>query len=391
MSALFELANQALETPAFRREILASAFGQFTLEQDEKFVSRLHDNDQMLHHCLDNFGNINFSLSHYLAVAIQQYRVVEKIKNALFPDRPDKIRLLDFACGYGRLQRLMSLKTDSKLLWVSEINDAAQAYVTNTFGVNGIASFADPGRFTTSEKFDVIWVASLFSHLPRHLFEAWLERLAGFLTPAGVLCFSVHDERLLPSSVSLPDVGLYFVEQSEDASLDVSIYGTTYVSESFVAGAIAAIDESAFVYHRIPKGLANEQDLYIMARQQSCDLSPLNSIRYGAWGFVDKVFLEPDGEFYMYGWAASIDDGIVDHVEIRINGNVVHKCYTNLVRTDVVEVLKDPRLLKSGWEISLKLVGATQDFVAVTVVSQQGERSLIYAGFISEGRFSVVG
>jgi len=313
--------------------------------------------------------------------------MLEKIKNALFPDSPDTLKLLDFACGYGRLQRLMSLKTDPELLWVSEINGTALSYVVNTFGVNGLVSFAEPERFATSEKFDLIWVASLFSHLPRHLFNAWLERLSSFLTPSGVLCFSVHDERMLSDAISLPESGFYYVEQSEDANLDVSIYGTTYVSEGFVADAVAAIDDSAFACHRIAKGLANEQDLYIVARRRLHDLSSLENIRHGAWGFVDKVYFEPDGEFYLYGWAASIDDGLVDHVEVRV-GDDFHQCFANLPRMDVVEVLKDPRLLNSGWEISLKLDPAEQHFVAVSVVSKRRERSLVYAGWISEGRFS---
>lgn len=387
MSSLFELANEALDTPFYRHEIIVAAFGFSSRELEAKLISRLNANDQMLHHCLDHFGNINFSLSHYLAVATQQYRAVEKIKQALFSEKSQEIKLLDFACGYGRLQRLMSLQVDPELLWASDINHSALAYVVNSFGVNGIDSYPEPERFLTSEKFDVIWVASLFSHLPRHLFEAWLKRLASCLTPAGVLCFSVHDECLLPDSISLADTGLYFIEQSEDSSLDVEIYGTTYVSENFIANAISQLDASAYHYHRIPKGLANEQDLYVVARHQMRDLSAIKNIRYGAWGFVDKVIAEPDGQLYLYGWAASIDDGAIDHIEVKLNKQI-HTCHAKLLRQDVVDVLKDARLLYSGWDISLELSPAPQtNFVAVTVVSMQGERSLIYLGFVTEGRF----
>lgn len=387
MSSLFELANEALDTPSYRHEIITATFGFSSPELEAKLISRLNDNDQMLHHCLNHFGNINFSLSHYIAVATQQYRILEKIKKALFTAQSQEIKLLDFACGYGRLQRLMSLQVDPELLWASDINHSALAYVVNSFGVNGIDSCPEPERFSTSEKFDVIWVASLFSHLPRHLFEAWLKRLASYLTPAGVLCFSVHDECLLPSSISLLDNGLHFIKQSEDSSLDVEIYGTTYVSENFIANTINQLDVSAYHYHRIPKGLANEQDLYVVARNQIRDLSALEHIRYGAWGFVDKVFTEPNGQLYLYGWAASIDDGIVDHIEVKLN-NHIHNCHAKLLRQDVVDVLKDSRLLYSGWDISLELSPAPQsNFVVVTVVSMRGERSLIYLGFITEGRF----
>lgn len=387
MSSLFESANLALDTHIYRHEIMIAAFAMSTSEIEAKFISPLHANDKMLHHCLNHFENVNFSLSHYLAVATQQYRVVEKIKKALFPNTGQSIKLLDFACGYGRLLRLMSLQVEPKLLWASDINNYALAYVVNSFGVNGIESHAAPERFETSEKFDVIWVASLFSHLPQYLFEAWLERLALFLTPTGVLCFSVHDECLLPSSICLPDSGLYFGAHSEDAELDASIYGTTYVNEFFVANAIKKLFGSTFSYHRMPKGLANEQDLYVIARPEMLDLSPLKNIRFGAWGFVDKIFAEPNGQLYFYGWAASIDDGIIDRIEVKLNG-IIHVCHANQRRDDVVEVLQDGRLLYSGWEIFLNMAPAPQsNFVAVTVVSTQGERSLIYLGFVSEGRF----
>jgi SAM-dependent methyltransferase len=386
MSYLFESANQALASAAFRREILATTFGNCTPELEAQLISTLNSDDKMLHHCLDHFDNINFSLSHYLAVATQQYRVVEKIKTALFANTKKPLKFLDFACGYGRLQRLMSLQASPECLWVSDINNSALDYVANTFGVNRIASSANPDNFVTAEKFDVIWVASLFSHLPQHLCEAWLERLSQCLTPNGVLCFSVHDERLLPDTHSLPSSGFYYLAQSEDSTLDTSIYGTAYVNEHYVGNTIKKLNSASFDYHRIPKGLANEQDIYIIAQQGKHDLSLLNALRHGVWGFVDKVFAE-NNQLYLYGWAASIDDGTIAHIEIKLNGHI-HICSANLLREDVVAVLQDPRLLHSGWEISLPLAPAPDtNFVAVSVVSLQGERSLIYLGFIEEGRF----
>lgn len=389
MPTLFELSNLALETPAYRQEIVRAAFGDIMPECDNRLVSRLNDNDKMLQHCLNHFGNINFSLSHYLAVAAQQYRIVEKIKQKLFPNSPNPIKFLDFACGYGRLMRLMSLRTDPKTLWASDIQTDALDYVVASFGVNGVYSHADPEQFSFTEKFDFIWVASLFSHLPDHLFKAWLDRLSALLSPTGVLCFSVHDANLLPKTVALPDSGLYFNGQSEDACLDGSIYGTTYVSEAYVARQIGQLCGSTFDFKRIPKGLANEQDLYIAARSQTRDLSALNSIRHGTWGFVDKAFAEKD-RLYLFGWAGSIDDGFVDHIEVRLNTDT-HVCRANLPREDVVDVLKDKRLLRSGWEIHLSLAPApATNFVAVTVVSTQNERALIYLGFVDNGRFSTL-
>jgi SAM-dependent methyltransferase len=386
MSHLFELANQALGTPAYRREIINAAFGNRSAELESRLEPLLHPDDKMLHHCLDHFDNINFSLSHYLAVATQQYRAVENIKTIFFKNKEQPLKFLDFACGYGRLQRLMCLQESPELLWASDINTAALDYVVNTFDVNSIASSADPERFITTEKFEMIWVASLFSHLPQHLCEAWLERLSHCLTPNGVLCFSVHDECLLPDNLSLPSSGFHYLAQSEDTTLDSSIYGTAYVSEHYVADTVKKLSTANFNYHRISKGLAYEQDLYIVAQHGQQDLALLEYIRHGVWGFVDKVFAEND-QLYLYGWAASIDDGDIAHIEIKLNEQI-YLCQANLTREDVVAVLQDPRLLHSGWEISLPLASAPNvNFVAVTAVSLKGERSLIYLGFIEEGRF----
>lgn len=381
MATLLESANQALETKEYRHEILNAAFGRISPELDSKLISCIPDEDQMLRHCLDHYGQVNPAVSQYLAVAIQQYETVRQLQKILFSEDEQSMAFLDFACGYGRLQRLFSLQVDIKTVWASDIQEDAMTYVTKSFGVNGIDSYADPDLFRTDKKFDFIWVASLFSHLPSHLFQAWLERLSSLLTPTGVLCFSVHDQCLVPDSVTFPDTGLYYVEYSENPDLDVSIYGTTFVSEAFVAAAGAKVSGPQLIYRRIPKCLANHQDVYVFTRGVR-DLSRLGAFRNGAWGSVDNATINLNGELYISGWAASLDDGDIDSVEVKLNGQV-HICKANIMRKDVVDVLNDPRMLMSGWETHLPLLPLPADnFVVVTVVSMRGERAMIYLGFI---------
>jgi len=289
-------------------------------------------------------------------------------------------RLLDFACGYGRLLRFLTLSIPPSQVWASEIQRDAVDFAVSEFGVHGILSDIDPQRFDPGIRFDFIWVASLFSHLPRHLFHGWLSRLVSLAAPGGIVCFSVHDECLLPARIPMPTDGIHFIATSENAELDGNAYGTTFVSEAFVRHAIEAACGSGHPYFRVRRGLANEQDLYVVPRARSCDLRGLDAFRKGAWGWVDECRVSELGELYLRGWAASIDDGPLDAIEILIDGTR-HRCPTGLPRDDVRTVLNDARLGMTGWEFRQALgAGPTSAFIEVTARSGVGEMALLYAG-----------
>jgi hypothetical protein len=198
--------------------------------------------------------------------------------------------------------------------------------------------------------------------------------------PDGIVCFSVHDECLLPPRIPMPADGIHFIASSENAELDGNAYGTTFVSEAFVRDAVAVACGAGHPYFRIKRGLANEQDLYVVPRARSSDLRGLDAFRKGAWGWVDECRVSDAGELYLRGWAASVDDGPLDSIEIRIDG-ALHRCATGLPRDDVRTVLNDARLGTTGWEFRHALgSGATQAFVEVTARSVIGELALLYAG-----------
>jgi SAM-dependent methyltransferase len=340
----------------------------------------IHVGDQMLLHSLRHHRDANASFAQYFNVALQQYNAAQQVLRALFPGATDRIDVLDFACGYGRLLRFLSLAMPRQHLYASEIQADALQYVRESFGVQGIASHGSPDDFRPGRSFDLIWVASLFSHLPERLFEAWLRRLVDCLAPDGVLCFSVHDACLVPEGHVFPDSGFLFWPQSENDDLDTSLYGTTYVCEDYVTGVIARVCGADRPWFRIPRGLAHEQDLYLVAARPGRDLSVLRNFRRGPWGWADERELSPSGEVHVRGWAASLDDGPLDAVEISVDG-VLHRCPTGLAREDVARVLADPRLASAGWEFRhVPPPGEGPLRVVVSARTPQNERALIYTG-----------
>lgn len=341
---------------------------------------RIHPADQMLLHSLRHHRDAGAAVSQYVNVALQQYAAMRQVLDALLPSDGAPVAVLDFACGWGRLLRLLSGCERELDLFAAEIQPEALDYVVGSFGVQGLPSSLVPEDFAPGRRFDFIWVASLFSHLPEDLFGRWLKRLLGLLTPRGVLCFTVHDEALLAPGEALSASGLLFKPQSEIAEFDTAAYGTTTVSEAFVRRAVAAAAGDARVPFRIPKALAHEQDLYVVAADATRELSALGGFRRGPWGWVDERRVE-GGTLVLDGWAASIDDGALPWVTVRVDGREL-RCATGVRRRDVRDVFADERLQDAGFTLRLALPGgAGKPWVEVLAHSERGECALLYAGW----------
>jgi len=350
----------------------------------ERMNGTIHPRDQMLLHSLAQHHDAGAAFSQYFGIALQQYDAARQIMHALF-GVVDDLRVLDFACGYGRLLRFLSMTSPREYLWASELQGDAVAFVGEAFGVHTLASHEDPAHFDPPQRFDFIWVASLFSHLPQALFDAWLAKLLALLTPRGVLCFSVRDVALLPHGSEVPQSGLLYSSDSENHDLGADIYGTTYADEARVRQAVQRATGDARPVHRLRRALANEQDLYIVAADAQRDLSPLDGFRRGPWGWLDRRTLSPGGRLTLEGWAASLDDGVIEVVEIHVNG-VRHETQTGIARPDVADAFDDSRLGRAGWRFECDLGAAAGDaFVVISARSSRGERALVYAGSVRTG------
>jgi SAM-dependent methyltransferase len=377
---LLARAHELCATPAFRETVWRHHRHRGPQAALQALSTRIHPHDQMLRHSLRHWREVNYSVSQYFGVAFQQHDAQQQLLRMLLGERHDAA-ILDFACGFGRSLRFLTQSPFGGDIWAADVQHEAVDFVADAFGVHGVYSAYDPEAFQPGRTFDFIWVASLFSHLPGPLFVAWLRRLAALLAPDGAICFSVHDEGLLAPGEALPDEGIAYVPASEIEELDSRAYGTTHVRERYVANVIGeAFGQSRPNYVRLPRGLANEQDLYVVARDATRDLAALAGFRKGAWGCVDRIGFDA-GELALVGWAASIDDGTMADVTLRIDGDV-RPCVLDRSREDVRRALRDDRLAYSGWEFR----GAVPDrpfYMEVSAASSHGETALLYAGTLS--------
>jgi SAM-dependent methyltransferase len=175
-------------------------------------------------------------------------------------------RVLDFGSGHGRLTRLLTHRMEAHRIWTCDIYPEAVAWQAQTFGVNGVVSVTDPDKYALDLPFGIVFVGSVFSHLPDGLFQNWLARLFRLTAPDGLLAFTVHDHGFAPAELQVGSTGLAYAPHSESDTLDPAIYGMSYVTESYVAAAIrdACGPAAAANSRRFPRAVYESQDLWVI-------------------------------------------------------------------------------------------------------------------------------
>jgi SAM-dependent methyltransferase len=172
---------------------------------------------------------------------------------------------LEFACGYGRFTRHLVKMIHPSQITVSDVYKDAVDFQKNVFGVKGFYSEFDPEDVDFPEKYDMIFVASLFSHLPFNTWRPWIRKLYNSLNENGVLIFSTHGKTCMANPDGMPETGFLYCHMSESKIHSFNDYATTYVTSEFVNHAVLE-ETGQLVLLEISKCLWNYQDVYVVRR-----------------------------------------------------------------------------------------------------------------------------
>jgi SAM-dependent methyltransferase len=336
----------------------------------ESLNRAIDERDDMLDFAIQLFEHDrDRALTNYFQNGLDQFQLVRHIASWRGPIA----RMLDFASGYGRLTRFLVHERLAEEVTVSDILDGGMEFQAAQFGVRTILSTTRPQDFSAPGKYDLIFVASLFTHLPPATFTPWLRRLAELLTPAGLLIFTVHDESISPHKF---EGGISFESRSESRVLDVDDYGSTWVTESYVREQVAAIDPS-WACVRMPRALAEWQDVYVISPSPIDNASP----RRVPKGFVDQFELT-DAGVRLQGWATAVHEK-ADRVEVRLDDEVVATTRDFAPRPDVAAWVGVETATDSGWEIIIPYASIRSFRYQVTTVSaftRTGEERILFLG-----------
>jgi hypothetical protein len=326
----------------------------------------------------------------FAEATVRFYEAYRQIVEQVFGGFEQLTSVMDFASGYGRLTRILEQKLRRDQIWVSDIYGEAMAWQSAAFGVNTVNSTPDPAEFRHARTHDVVFVGSLFSHLPTALFHAWLGRLYALVAPGGVLAFSLHDESFLPPGETLDPSGLSYYRTSESGSLDADIYGMSYVSEAFVAEAVGRLPGRPG-WRRFHKGLYENQDLYVVAGPGR-DISGLRVASPPMGGFESATTLT-NGDVEFAGWAIERTPGEgIQRLRVVVDGAERLIVEPAGERPDVLRHFPNAANMPVAWRFRLRRsetpAGA---MVRVGLESGSGLNGYAYAEFPSPASMTYSG
>jgi SAM-dependent methyltransferase len=254
-------------------ESIKQKINYFEIKQgfENKINYSISKNDLMFRYACYHIGNIPEAYYGYLQTGLNPRNIINKIVNSVYGS-PDKIdSILDFAAGYGRVTRFLCADFSPKQIWASEIKSKALDFISEQFKCNTIQSSFIPEEFKTENRFDVIYVGSLFSHLPEDLFNRWLRVLYELLSEKGILIISTHDISLINKG---NDNSFVFIEDSEDQMFaeiddhieDVGKYGAAYVGKNKIGEIFDSVGISKDQFYRFKRVLSNVQDVYVIQK-----------------------------------------------------------------------------------------------------------------------------
>jgi SAM-dependent methyltransferase len=166
--------------------------------------------------------------------------------------------ILDLPCGHGRFLRMLKAEFPHAKLTAADIDHEGVDFCARTFGAVPVYSALDPAETEIAGPFDLIWCASLFTHMNRDGWERFLRFFESQLAVGGVLIFTTlgrfaAEELCRPrlNSFGLTDAQLdnvlaayddsgfgysnYAFEAEESLSLPAE-YGISIASASWVCG-----------------------------------------------------------------------------------------------------------------------------------------------------------
>ena len=176
-------------------------------------------------------------------------------------------RVLEFASGHGRFTRHLVKALGADRVVVSDVVPDAVEFSRRTFGVDGFMSASVPEQVQWPQRYELVFVLSLFSHLPRSTWSRWLKVLWDAVASGGLLVFSTHGVKAAAfDSVALDEEGFFFAPSSESNAIDAQEYGTAFTSEAFVLQRMAETCGTDALVHRAPVHFWNHQDAYVLRR-----------------------------------------------------------------------------------------------------------------------------
>ena len=188
-----------------------------TLKEEYQSISfQINRNDAMFRYPLQVHGAMP------LKILKEYFHTGAEAADYIYGFAPKAKKILDFGCGYGRVSRFLKVRFPEAELLVSDPKKSAM-----DFQIENLKTIADD-----HSPVNLIFAGSVFTHLPKKLFQNSLHELMTRLIEGGVLILTLH--QFIDNEFSINP----FTEEAAltglEDSIDSSVYGSVYCSKEFL-------------------------------------------------------------------------------------------------------------------------------------------------------------
>jgi SAM-dependent methyltransferase len=101
-------------------------------------------------------------------------------------------RILDFACGGGRVLRVLKAAFPDAALTACDLRAPGVEFCERVLGATGVVSEAEPADIELEGPFDLIWSGSLLSHIGPDRWIDFVKLWERVLVPGGIVVFTAY-------------------------------------------------------------------------------------------------------------------------------------------------------------------------------------------------------
>lgn len=114
--------------------------------------------------------------------------------------------ILDFSGGYSRVGRFIRGLFPEAEITFSDVEAEAAQFCAEQFRGKALVTPKDVAAVTLPDKYDVIWLGSVFTHMDYARMKVLFAKLFDALTPGGVLIGTFRGEKMYRSYLASPGV-----------------------------------------------------------------------------------------------------------------------------------------------------------------------------------------